>query len=114
MFLHVSSMAAIPPLYGSASQNHGLHPMAAASPLLLPGTGRSTEASPGPVSFSFPTIGWMAVLARTSWSYCLMAHSFDATLKSDSIFRMTSLSEGSSGNFSFALLDTLGSVYGLL
>ena len=76
---------------------------------MLPLTGMRTDASPGPVSFIGPTIGWMTVEARTSWSYCLMAHSLDATLGSESRARMTSLSSGSWGNLSLSLLLTSGS-----
>ena len=45
-------------------------------------------------------MGWTTVEARTSWSYCLMAHSLEATLGSDSMPRMTSLSAGRAGNSS--------------
>ena len=56
----------------------------------------------------------MTVEARTSWSYCLMAHSFDATLGSERKARMTSLSSGSSGNLYLSLVYTSGRTYGLL
>ena len=109
MFLQVSSMQDMPPLYGSASVNQGLQPMAAASPLYLSGTGLRTLASPGPVSLSGPTMGWMTVAARTSWSYCLIAHSLDATFGSESMARIASLSLSMTGKTSFAFVETVGS-----
>ncbi len=108
-----SSTEDMPPLYGSSAVNHGLHPMAAASPLRLEGTGRRTEASPGPVLFISPTMGCSTVAALTSWSYCLIAHSFDATLGSDSSLSITVRSSGRRGERSFSIEETCGATYGL-
>ncbi len=67
-----------------------------------------TDASPGPAAFIFPTMGWTTVEARTSWSYCLMAHSLEATLGSDSIERTVFFRSVISGNDSSFLEEGTG------
>src|SRR3989449_10094452 len=84
---HTSSTAFIPPRYGSSAVYGPVDEAAIARPRHESTRGLTTAASPWAAFPITPWRGRITVDARTSWSYCRITYSFEATFGDRRIFK---------------------------